>query len=145
VGVSVEIISDPPGAEVILSESFRGRTPLRLTGLSPGSYSLAVRKEGFLPYSEPVRLREDGETVTVRVTLAPAISASGFVSVTSQPPGATVKLNGKVAGETPVKLGPLTPGRYELTIEFQDFPSQTRTLDVKAGALHEVKARFETN
>ena len=45
---------------------------------------------------------------------------------------------------TPVKLGPLEPGRYELTIEFQDFPTQTRTLDVKAGALHEVKFRFET-
>ena len=78
----------------------------------------------------------------MRVALVPAVSANSFISVSSQPPGAAVKLDGKPSGVTPVTLGPLAPGRYELTIEYQDFPTQTRTLDVKAGALHDVKARF---
>jgi hypothetical protein len=144
VGASADIISDPTGAEVMLGGRLRGRTPLRLSGLSLGSYSLEVRKEGYLPYAAPVRLEEEGASYTFRATLTPAVSASSFISVSSQPPGAAVKVNGKPTGVTPVKLGPLEPGRYELTIEFQDFPTQTRTLDVKAGALHEVKVRFGT-
>ena len=144
VGASADIISDPTGAEVMLGGRLRGRTPLRLSGLSVGSYPLEIRKEGYLPYAAPVRLEEEGASYTIRVTLAPAISANSFISVSSQPPGAAVKLDGKASGVTPVTLGPLEPGRYELSIEYQDFPTQTRTLDVKAGALHEVKARFVT-
>jgi hypothetical protein len=143
VGASAEITSNPSGAEVMLAGRLRGRTPLRLSGLSLGTYPLEVRKDGYLPYSAPVRIDEDGASYSFRVTLAPAVYANSYVSVVSQPPGAAVKLNGKPSGVTPVKLGPLEPGRYELTIEYQDFPAQTRTLDVKAGALHEVKARFE--
>ena len=145
VGASVDIISDPAGAEVMLGGRLRGRTPLHLSGLSLGRYPLEVRKEGFLPYAEPVRVEEEGASYVVRVTLAPAVSAKSFINVSSQPPGAAVKLNGKPSGVTPVSFGPLEPGRYELTIEYQDFPAQTRTIDVKAGALHEVKVRFETH
>ena len=144
VGASAEIISIPSGAEVMLGGRPRGRTPVRLSGLSLGSYPLEVRKEGYLPYAAPVRLEEEGASYVFRVTLAPAVYANSYVSVTSEPPGATVKLNGKPSGVTPLKLGPLEPGRYELTVEYQDFPTQTRTLDVKAGALHEVKVRFGT-
>ena len=144
VGASVDIISDPAGAEVMLGGRLRGRTPLRLSGLSLGRYPFEFRKEGYLPYSESVRLDEEGASYTVRVTLAPVVSAKSSISVSSEPPGAAVKLNGKPSGVTPVMLGSLEPGRYELTIEYQDFPAQTRTLDIKAGALHEVKVRFET-
>jgi PEGA domain-containing protein len=144
VGAAIDVVSDPPGAEVMLGGRLRGRTPLRLSGLGLGSYPLEVRKEGYLPYAQPVRLEQEGATYAFRVTLAPAASASSFVSVTSQPPGAAVKLDGKPAGVTPLKLGPLEPGRHELTIEYQGFPAQTRTLDLEAGSLHELKARFET-
>ena len=143
-GAPLDVISDPPGAEVILNGRPRGRTPLRLSGLSPGTYPIVVRKEGFLPREESVRIEDTNSSYTFRAVLAPAVTASSFVNVSSEPPGATVTLNGKAMGVTPVKIGPLEAGRYDLTIEYPEFPAQTRALDVKAGALHEVKARFGT-
>ena len=143
-GASVEITSEPAGAEVIFGGRSRGRTPLRLWGLSLGNYPLSVRKEGYLPYEQPVRLDREDALYTVRVTLVPVAVMNSFISVTSEPPGAAVKLNGKPAGQTPLKLGPLEPGHYELTIEYPDFPTQTRTIDVKAATLHEIRVQFRT-
>ncbi|MHC5079610.1 MAG: PEGA domain-containing protein, partial [Planctomycetota bacterium] len=44
---TIEVRSDPPGAEVYLDRAFRGRTPVRLPFHHYGVREITVRKAGF--------------------------------------------------------------------------------------------------
>jgi tetratricopeptide (TPR) repeat protein len=51
----LEINSDPPGCVVFLDRKLKGQTPLRLSGLSPGTHLLRVAHgEKYHPYTENV-------------------------------------------------------------------------------------------
>lgn len=74
---TLEVSSAPPGAELLLGERKLGITPYS-HAVFVGSYTLAVRKQGFVPHEETVRIEAD-ETLTREVVLAKA----------SEPPAAT--------------------------------------------------------
>jgi len=46
----------------------------------------------------------------------PAQKATGGLRVTTTPPGATVMVDGKARGKTPVTLDGMTPGRHDVTM-----------------------------
>ncbi|MCL0070592.1 protein kinase [Dehalococcoidia bacterium] len=51
---SLLITSEPPGAEVYLDDDFRGRAPLIIEELEPGSYELEVTLEGYEDWEKRV-------------------------------------------------------------------------------------------
>lgn len=69
---------------------------------------------------------------TQRPAAAQPASAKPAVTVRSTPSGATVMLNARRVGTTPLTLT-LAPGTYKLTISRAGYLSTTRTLVVKAG------------
>lgn len=72
---TITIVSDPPGAEVVIDDRFRGLTPLKVAHLLPGGHHIIVRKDGFSSSSESRSLRA-GETAKMHVALAPLPLAS---------------------------------------------------------------------
>ena len=56
------VSSTPRAAKVYINGDFRGATDLNLS-LSPGTYTVEVKKEGYTPYSTTLKLR--GEIVEV--------------------------------------------------------------------------------
>jgi len=64
---------------------------------------------------------------------APAtLAASQPLTVKSAPTGATVQLNGRQVGKTPLTLK-VAPGTYKVLISRPSYTSVTRTVSVKAG------------
>jgi TonB family protein len=57
-----------------------------------------------------------------------AVVAPGVLRISSEPPGAAVTLNGESRGATPVDLGDLVVGIYEVKVELKGFASQTRSV-----------------
>lgn len=49
---SIVITSDPPGSEVYWSGEKKGVTPLNLTLIKPGNYSLQIKKDQFLTFEK---------------------------------------------------------------------------------------------
>jgi len=135
----VEIVSDPPGAEVLMNGVSKGVTPARITDIEPGSYEIEVRKDGYASYRKSARFSGNSE-YSIRMTLGSG-AAKGFIVISSQPPGARIRINGADSGRTPATIG-LSSGKYTVTVEQEGFPVQERTIDLKDGATHQLNFRF---
>ena len=72
--------SKPAGAVVFVNGEEKGQTPLTLD-LAAGSYEVAVRQEGYLPWQQNVQLRPGEQLVIaeqLRDAAPPALSVSGL-------------------------------------------------------------------
>ena len=136
---SIDVISDPPGAEVVVDGAVKGRTPLRISDLDPGSYDLEVRKEGYASYKKSTQL-ESAADYTMKVTLRMIVNS---LRILSQPPGVTVRVNGDLKGRTPLTLGQLPSGHYEVTGDLEGYPQQTIGVELNDGEIREVRFTFE--
>jgi serine/threonine-protein kinase len=135
---SIDVISEPPGAEVLVDGSVRGRTPLRISDLEPGRYRFEVRKEGRSSYRQTAELEADAD-YTMKVSLPIMVNS---LRVVSQPHGVDVKLNGVAKGRTPLTLSQLPDGHYDVTGELEGFEPQTLGVNLKDGELQEVRFTF---
>jgi formylglycine-generating enzyme required for sulfatase activity len=105
------ITSEPPDADVIFDGTSKGKTPLTLEKVLSGNYTLELRKELYLDWTGTVQIR-DGQTTTMPITLPPNY---GTLKVDYEPKGATVYLNDREIGKTPLTVN-LTPDTYTLRI-----------------------------
>jgi len=135
---SIDVISDPAGAEVLVDGSVKGRTPLRISDLDPGSYQFEVRKEGRTTYRQTAEL-EGNADYTMKVSLPIMVNS---LRVLSQPDGVEIRLNGVAKGRTPLTLSQLPDGHYDVTGELEGFEPQTLGVDLKDGELQEVRFKF---
>jgi formylglycine-generating enzyme required for sulfatase activity len=96
----VRFVSEPPGAKVEVDGVGVGATPLALD-LSSGDRAVLLTLPGFHPASRRIAVRAD---VPLDVPLVRLQPLPGRLSVTSDPPGAIVSVEGRVRGETPIEL-----------------------------------------
>lgn len=68
------------------------------------------------------------QTPTPEPPVAPPPAAPGVLHIESEPAGATVTLNGEPRGSTPVDLGDLDVGLYDVKVELKGFVAQTRSI-----------------
>jgi hypothetical protein len=89
---------------------------------------------GYTPSAAPVveTVRKVIPKGSAPTELPPVAANVGRLIVTTQPAGAKVNLDGKAAGETPVTLDALKPGRHVLLITGAE-GSARRTVRVEAG------------
>jgi len=72
---------------------------------------------------------------------APAVKV-GEVQIETVPDRAVVRLDGEVVGRSPLLLGGLVPGMYDLALSMPGFASQTRRVDVGPGRRSTVRAEL---
>lgn len=110
--------STPPAAMVLLGGRLLGKTPLDVQ-LPAGSYSLLLRSDGMEDRAFPIRIRA-GHKARARFTMVPIVKqppAAGRhdaevperlrLVFVSDPPGATVYLDGRALGMTDPETGRL--------------------------------------
>jgi hypothetical protein len=131
---SLRIESDPAGAEVRINGAARGTTPLSLS-VPPGSYTLTVRhgsntKE--LPVSVTTGLTTVHQSTWTETPTAVAAEA-GNLSVSTDPAGSEVLVDGELRGISPVTLRDLPVGQHRIVVRARG-TSYTRTVQIEAGA-----------
>jgi serine/threonine-protein kinase len=89
----VTIDSNPSGAQVQIDGRADANwvTPYTATGLAPGAHTIVVSKSGFGQESRTVEIASGGKAA-VNISLS---QLSGMMSVTSDPPGASIIVDGK--------------------------------------------------
>ncbi|MBM4320202.1 MAG: PEGA domain-containing protein, partial [Deltaproteobacteria bacterium] len=134
----IHLATDPSdGLEVLLDGQpiHQGQTPIRIQRLSPGTHQLVLRKEGYKEEVRQVELVQDQEA-TLTVTLSPVGPAPGTIRLVSNPPGATVELDGKPQqGKTPLLLEGLAPGLYKVSLTMPGRELWAQEVEIAAGAL----------
>jgi hypothetical protein len=92
--------------------------------LSGGRHALTVQLAGYRPYPRVFSVPQDGD-LFLRLS-----KTSGTLSITSEPPGATIEVNGTVEGKRTPAVFNLTPGTYHVKVArggaFIDFDVELR-------------------
>jgi PEGA domain len=126
----------------------RGRTPLVLRDMPLRVVRVTVERDGFSPDERRVALSAAQPAVTVDARLAavapPAPAATtGTLVIESRPAGATVFLNGRQVGTTPMSVPETAPGTHRIRLEMAGFNPWVTTAAVQAGARSRVAASLE--
>jgi hypothetical protein len=126
----VTIDTNPRGATVEVEGKNAGTTKagaLVVPDLLVGrAYPIAARLDGHEPASAVVQPREGGSSITLQL---PALAPT--VSLDTQPSGATIEIDGKSLGTTPLSITTLLP-KQGVTIVFKKsgYQDATTTLTV---------------
>ncbi len=124
---NVELITTPAGARVFVDEQEMGETPLSLEMLQ-GSRQLKISKTGFKTWQENIKIVA-GEHRRLPLTL---VRADGKVVIRSDPPGASVTIDSRYRGRTPLNIA-LAPDReYRLSFSLSGYEKAARSILVRS-------------
>ena len=125
----VVITSEPPGATAVLdgNPSVSCKTPCILSVL-PGHHSVAINQPGYQQERREITIIDSPVDVP-RVTLR---SLAGTLYISSDPPGASITLNGQATSKvTPFQFN-LPPGTYNVRLEKNGL-QKSISIEVKNG------------
>jgi hypothetical protein len=141
--------STPSGAVVSVDGVAKGSTPLALRDLEMGTRTITVARRGYLPETRKVVITSARPARTLDVRLAAEATAPvrpstpatvgrpaatvGTLTVDSRPSGASVTINGKASGTTPVTINDLAPGEYRVLMTMAGYRNVAITVRVVAG------------
>lgn len=127
----------PRDAQVRIDSHTYGEIKSDLT-LAAGTHQLNVAKEGYHPYSSEIVLNED-IPLEVEVDLKPILTS---IKVTSEPKGASVTIDGKDKGKTPLTLKEVAFGQHEVAVRLGGHEKFLKTVDVSSDQPVEVSAKL---
>ena len=123
----VDVVTVPPGVEVLIDGKSFGPSPVRAT-LAPGNHTYTVKPTGMPPYENTFTVKS-GQILTKKLTLSGA-AATGIVEVRTIPPGASVLADGSpVGGQTPTSFR-LPVGSHMLVISISGYRPIQRQVNV---------------
>ncbi len=137
----LEITSKPGKAEVTINDKAYGSTPLKISELKAGNYTVKVSRDNFDSQVKEIEI-VPGQKVDLEFELTKNTSG---IDLVVNPPGVTVYLNGKVVATTErgesenlskmISLRDLNAGDYELTFAHKRaIPDKiTRKVTLKKG------------
>lgn len=134
---TLQVDAAEPGALVTVDGEPLGPAP-QTRPLAPGPHRVRVTKEGREPWEREVQVIP-GHTarVTARLEAEPA-----RLRVDADVPGASVFLDRRFLGTTPVETRDLSPGSHRLNVSAEGYEMYAETLDLGAGP-REVVVRFK--
>jgi len=133
--VQVAVIINPATAQVIIDDQTISPSRRANLELKVGQHRIRVLNAGYISVDEPFILQQDlNDTLRYNLVKLPGPAANaGGLSITSQPDGATITLNGAPAGKTPYQNQNLKPGRYKVVASKEGFENYSGEVTVRSG------------
>jgi hypothetical protein len=128
---TLTVRSNPVNAEIYLDEVRQGITPEVLSIIPSGLHTISLILQGYETLEKKITL-QPGEILTVDGALIRKRTPTGSLAVTSAPLGATVHLDGKSKGTTPLILDGITVGSYTVSISHQHYKTLEKTVEIFA-------------
>ena len=137
---SLSVSSSPSGAAVYVDGSYRGVTSTTVGNLVPGQHTVKLILSGYLDWTATVSISA-GSTTYIDAKLVPNQQpTTGSVSLTTNPPGAFLYVNGVYAGQTsggsPLLFPQAPAGTYSILITKAGYQDYTENVIVEAGKVY---------
>ncbi len=126
---TVYATSSPSGARAYFNGQYKGTTPMQISGIVFGNYTLNLSKTGYEQYSTMVEVSIIG-TINISVNLTPL----GSLFANSAPNNTNVYLNGTYKGRTPITLSNLVNGEYSLLMQKTGYENYSANVTIYPGA-----------
>src|SRR5690606_6119824 len=126
----VEVTSNPSGAAIYRGETRLGTTPARLQ-LMEGSHQLSVVREGFKAWDGIVEALPNEDKSLPVIELEPA---NAELQVNSIPIGASVTVNGRYRGQSPLTIALSPDVDYEIGLSKAGYGTAVRQVRLEAAA-----------
>lgn len=132
---TLKVTSVPAGAAVEIDGASRGLTPAEVPGLRPGTYRVRLVLDGYRGYEEEIEVTPTGVS-PLEVTLEMEMS---YLSIDSEPQGATAFVDGEEKGVTPLELEGMPAGAHEVRLTLRGFSDASEMVDLPPGKGAEAK------
>ena len=126
---TIDISSEPAGAEVTVNGIVKGVTPLRVTEVPRGRATVKFRLDGFAEEVRELAINA-GDVQTLPIVLK---GLPGTLQLTSVPDGARFYVNNEAKGKGPLSLTGLHPGEYSVRAELEGYGTMTKTVVLDNG------------
>jgi serine/threonine-protein kinase len=126
-----KITSTPAGAKVTIGGASQEKwvTPFLATKLQPGKYDVTIAKAGYVSQTKEIEVTA-GKTTPLNVAL---VAAGATVSVSSEPDGAFIFLDGKATGKvTPATLN-VDKGKHNIEVRKPGFNEENTNVTLGDG------------
>ncbi|MCB1693558.1 MAG: PEGA domain-containing protein [Pseudomonadales bacterium] len=135
----INIVTDPPGANVAIAGRYRGQTPLEVA-LPPGAaYEILLSKAGYEPLSRSIRVDAEAD-VALNATLQPVL---GVLRLMVEPAGATLSVDGQVHGDPDTRLT-LTARPHTIEVSKPGYATFTTTVNPQPGLAQQLMVHLQT-
>jgi len=127
----LRVTSSPAGAQVQIDGRSEPKwlTPFTAAKLKPGAHTVSFAKQGYKPATRKVEIAAGGKAAT-SAELQPL---QAFITVTSDPPGAQVLLDGADTRQlTPARLA-VAPGQHRVALRKEGFRPEAAVVNAGAG------------
>lgn len=125
----ISFTTDPEiGAEVRVDGELIGTTPIEDYEIRPGTHNVQFVAERYLTELSSIDVEGGHERASLNVGMTPSWAP---VTVTSSPPGADIRVDDRVLGETPAVLE-LTAGEREIEVTLAGYNPWRRQVAVVA-------------
>jgi TonB family protein len=135
---SLRVVTTPAGATITVDGSVRGTSPLRLRNLALAEHTVAISLQGFEREEQQVRLTGRRAAQVVELTLRPVRVAptTGSISVTTEPAGATITVDGAPLGGSGSIDVPA--GRHTVRAVLDGHEPASQEVEIEAGTTAQV-------
>jgi len=131
--IGLHITTHPPGADVFINgDKQSGQTPLTIP-LASNTYNLVLRKQGYEPYSDSIKVTENAQT-QVDIDLKEKGGHVAWAQVGSNPAGADILVDGMPTGkQTPARVE-ISSGIHTVVLRLNGYQVSRRTVQVTEGS-----------
>ncbi|HPP78501.1 PEGA domain-containing protein [Methanospirillum sp.] len=141
---SLQVSTTPGSASVYVDGVFSGVTNTVIGNIPPGKHRILITKAGYENYEEWVVV-SNRQVTSIQTSLRPVErSSEGALVITSDPPGASVFLDGQFKGTTetgrPLELTSISPGPHSIYLSIRNYEDYSTTVTVKPGEATPVSA-----
>ncbi|MEJ2666252.1 MAG: PEGA domain-containing protein [Deinococcales bacterium] len=136
---TLRIDSNPQQGRAFVDGNFVGYTPTTYQ-TRPGRHDIRVTRTGYVAFQTSVDLRP-GATQTVSANLRP-LQRTGTVSFDSQPRGASVYLDGRYVGSTPIGRMSVPAGSHSVRFSLGGYRDANLSFDLAGGQDRQVNVRL---
>jgi hypothetical protein len=127
---AVEIDTDLEGATITIKGKVFDKFPLRLKSLKENTYSYRAIAPGHEPLEGEFTWKK-GKNIFIWIDLE---SSLGRFIVSTDPPGATIMLDGEDVGVSPIELEGIDQGKHVVHIHSKGYADMIRIVDTSDGS-----------
>jgi hypothetical protein len=135
---TIYVESQPSGAEISFNGDYRGLSPITISEVWPGTYTITAEMNGYRTYSTTTSV-SSGTRSTVYCPLSP-LNTPGALYVISSPTDSNIYIDTVYKGRTPMTVSNLATGTHILEVDHSGYYDWKSTVDVPAGGTKTISA-----